>query len=69
MASMASMAIRMPTSITDKLMPVPVHVFGDVDFVDNQQIGFGDARAAFAGDFVAGRFMEEPTETGTLHTT
>jgi hypothetical protein len=39
----------MPTSITDKLMPVPVHVFGDVDFVDNQQVGFGDAGAAFAG--------------------
>jgi len=50
-------------------MPVPVHVFGDVDFVDNQQVGFGDAGAAFAVDFVAGRFMEEPTETGTLHTT
>ena len=63
------MAIRIPTSITDKLMPVPVHVFGDVDFVDNQQVGFGDAGAAFAVDFVAGRFMEEPTETGTLHTT
>jgi len=47
--SLASMAIRMPTSITDKLMPVPVHVFGDVDFVDNQQVGFGDAGAAFAG--------------------
>ena len=31
-----------------------VHLFGDVDLVDDQQVGFGDTRAAFAGDLVAG---------------
>jgi len=31
-----------------------VHLLGDVDLVDDQQIGLGDAGAAFAGDFVAG---------------
>ncbi len=36
-----------------------MYLFGDVDFVDDQQVGFGDARAAFAGDFVAGGDVDD----------
>ena len=35
-----------------------MYLFGDVDFVDNQQVGFGDAGAAFSGDFVAGGHVD-----------
>ena len=45
---------------------VPVHdveggvdLFGDVDFVDDQHVGFGDAGAALAGDFVAGGDVDD----------
>jgi len=41
-----------------------VHVFSDVDFVDDQQVGFGDARAAFAGLKVAER-LSPPDSTST----
>lgn len=33
---------------------VSVDLFGDIDLVGDQQVGFGDARAAFAGDLDAG---------------
>ncbi len=35
-----------------------MYLFGDVDFVDDQQVGFGDAGAAFAGDFVTGGHVD-----------
>ena len=36
-----------------------MYLFGDVDFVDDQQVGFCDAGAAFAGDFVAGGDVDD----------
>jgi len=35
-----------------------VYLFGNVDLVDDQQVGFGDAGAAFAGDLVAGGHVD-----------
>ena len=31
-----------------------MHLFGEVNLADDQEVGFGDAGAVFAGDFVTG---------------
>lgn len=53
-------------AVAAHFLGVPLHdfqggvdVFGDVDFVDDQQVGFGDAGAAFPGDFVAGGDVDD----------